>query len=124
MSWSSFGALLETARAQLSTAPHEGNLLDDVVALLRRRGLMRPTFHGFEIASTPPLGWGAGVLWRRGQRSLWNIHAKVSPWSAPHWLSGEIGARSGFQGFGALSVGAPTPWPTLRWFSADARKKR
>jgi hypothetical protein len=124
MSWSSFGALLETVRAQASTAQHEGNLLDDVVALLRRRGLMRPTFHGFEIVPARPLGWGAGVLWRRGQRSLWNVRAKVTPWSAVQWLSGEIRTRSGFQGFGALSAKGPTPWPKLRWFSTDARKRR
>lgn len=124
LSWSSIGALFEAVRAQVSTAHHEGNLLDDVVALLRRRGLMRPVFHGFEIAPARPLGWSMGTLWRRRQRSLWSIRAKVAPWPALRWFSGEFRARSGFRGFGAVSTRGPAPWPKFWWLSTGTRKRR
>ncbi len=124
MSWSSLGASFEAVRAQISTDQHEGNLLDDVVALLRRRGLMRPLFHGFESTPSRPLGWSVGALWRRGQKPLWSIRAKVAPWPALRWFSGELRARSGFRGFGAVSTRGPAPWPKFRWLSTGARKRR
>lgn len=124
LSWSSFGELFEAARVQVSIAPHEANLLDDVVALLRRRGLMRPRFHGFELAPSRPLRWDAGALWRRQQRSLWSIKARVGPWPTLNWLLGAARDRSGFQGFGSLITKGPAPWPKLRWLSTGEQKRR
>lgn len=124
LAWSSVGALFETARTKFSTVLHERALLDDVVALLQRRGLMRPVFHGFKLEPVRPLGWGVGALWRRGPKPLWGIRAKVSSWPVPSWLSDEIQARSGFQGFGAFSGRRPASWPTLQWLSSRARKRR
>lgn len=126
LSWSALGASLEVARAQLSALPHEVSLLDDVIALLHLRGLMRPVFHGFEIACTRPLGWSAGALWRRSRtrRPLWSIEHSVTAWPALRWLSGSVGTRSGFQGFGAIPAKRPAPWPNLQWFSTGAPNRR
>src|SRR5262249_19551421 len=60
LSWSSLGAMFEAAGRQGSVAPHEAALLDDVVALLHRRGLIRPMFHGFNIPPAHSLRWTAG----------------------------------------------------------------
>lgn len=124
MSWSSFGALFEAARAQASTAPHERTLLDDVVAIFRRRGLIRPVFHGFEVTRAQSLRWNAGVIWRRGRKPLWSISSKVTPWSASPWLSAGTRTRSSFRGFSEISVRRPTPWPKLQWLSTGAKRRR
>ena len=122
--WSWFGRLFEEAQAAASIAPHEANLREDVVAILRRRGVMRPEFHGFRSVPSPPLGWNVGALWRPQQGSLWSITARTSPWPAPRWLFGQARKRSGFQGFGVISAKGPAPWPKLQWFSTVARKRR
>jgi hypothetical protein len=121
--WSSLGALFATARAKFAAAPHEHALLDDVVALLRRRGLMRAEFHGFELTSVRPLKWSAGLLWRRSAKPLWHIQAKVSPWPALKWLSHAIRARTGFQGFGTFSAKQSTKWPKFQWLSTRRRRR-
>lgn len=121
--WFSLGALFEIARAKFATAPHEHALLEDVVALLHRRGLMRPEFHGFELASDRPLKWSAGLLWWRSAKPLWNIQAKISPWPAPKWLSHASRARAGFQGFGAFSAKQSVIWPKFQWLSTRKRQR-
>lgn len=126
LSWSSIGTVLETARTKAVVAPHEVALLDDVIALLRRRGLLRPVFHGFRKLPERRLAWAAGALWRHAQAShgLWNIEARGCAWPDLRWLSSADRSRSSFRGFGAMPAERPFSWPKLQWLAANRSKRR
>ncbi|WP_437950164.1 hypothetical protein WME98_04625 [Sorangium sp. So ce296] len=123
MSWSSVGKLLRAAFERNATAPHEENLLADVLALLQMRGLLRPDFHGFTRLEATLFQRLGHPLWRRPRpraRSLWSFACTVTPWPKLRWLASVAGGV-GPRGFAALRPRPLASWPGAIWRQRDQR---
>jgi hypothetical protein len=101
MPWSEIATRLEESLETLAPPPHAVALIEDVLASLCSRGLMRPPFHGFGRVPPMSLAWAASP-WSTtaappSERGFhWRVPALSDRWRG--WL---LTAHPHFAGFGA-----------------------
>lgn len=122
--WSRLGALIAEALERNHAAPHEVDLVNDLLDLLRNRGLLRPPFRGFSKIPSVALAHLERALWRRPEPqvpSLWGSTGPVSPWPRPRWFTAWLTNESKFHGFQRLAALQTSTWTKPRWLRLGAR---